>query len=254
MGPDAAPDPVRHPLLADVPHGFMTRLGGVSAGVVSGLQCGFGAGDDPAAVAANRRAAAGAVLPGAALLALHQTHSPDVIAVDTVWDDDHRPAGDALVSKRRGAVLGIVTADCAPVLFADREAGVIGAAHAGWRGAHGGVLDATAAAMERLGARRSQIAAAIGPTIAQASYEVDDAFRARFDPTDERHFISGREGHWQFDLPGYVAARLRQAGIDQIGDTALDTYADPERFYSFRRATHRGEPNYGRQLSLIALA
>lgn len=232
----------------------MTRLGGVSQGITGGLQCGFGAGDDPAAVAANRKEAVDCVSPGARLLALHQTHSADVVTVTDLWDDDHRPEGDGLVANRPDVVLGIVTADCAPVLFADREAGVIGAAHAGWRGAHGGVLDATVAAMERLGARRSQIAAAIGPTIAQASYEVDDAFRARFDPADERHFRSGPEGRWQFDLPGYVAARLRQAGIDQIGDAALDTYADPERFYSFRRATHRGEPNYGRQLSLIALA
>lgn len=232
----------------------MTRVGGVSTGAVSGLQCGFGAGDDPAAVAANRRAAADAVLPGAPLLALHQTHSSDVITVNDLWSDDHRPAGDALVCNRQGAVLGIVTADCAPVLFADRKAGVIGAAHAGWRGAHSGILEASVAAMEQLGAHRSNIVAVIGPTIAQASYEVDGGFRAQFTPADARHFRSGRTGRWQFDLPGYVAARLRQAGIGRIGDAALDTYADQDRFYSFRRATHRGEPNYGRQLSLIALA
>lgn len=232
----------------------MTRRGGVSLGVTGGLQCEFGAGDDPAAVAANRREAVDAVLPGAPLLALHQIHSADVVTVAELWDDDHRPVGDAVVTDRPGLVLGVVTADCAPVLFADREAGVIGAAHAGWRGAHGGVLENTVAVMEALGARRERIAAMIGPTIAQASYEVDDGFRAQFPEEAARFFAPGREGHWQFDLPAYVAARLTACGIGAVGDCALDTYADPERFYSFRRATHRGEPNYGRQLSLVGLA
>lgn len=252
--PERAPDPVRHPLLDGLPHGFMTRHGGVSSGQVGGLQCGFGAGDDLAAVAANRRAAVEAVLPGGHLLALHQTHSPDAVTSGPLWSDDSRPSGDALVTDQPGRVLGIVTADCAPVLFADREAGVIGAAHAGWRGAHGGVLEATIAAMAGLGARPERIAAVIGPTIAQASYEVDDGFRQQFGPDSARFFAAGAEGRWQFDLPGYIAARLHDAGIGQIGDCALDTYSNPDRFYSFRRATHRGEPNYGRQLSLIALA
>lgn len=252
--PEAGPEPVRHALLGDIAHGFMTRAGGVSSGVVGGLQCGFGAGDDPAAVAANRHAAANAILPGAPLLALHQTHSPDVVTVDALWDDGQRPTGDAVVANRPGLILGIVTADCAPVLFADRTAGVIGAAHAGWRGAHGGVLDNTVTAMEALGARRDRVVAVIGPTIAQASYEVDDGFRRQFDELGGRFFASGRAGHWQFDLPGYISARLKRSGVGQIGDVALDTYSDPARFYSFRRATHRGEPNYGRQLSLIALA
>lgn len=247
-------EPVRSTLLADVPHGFMTRAGGVSTGVTGGLQCGFGAGDDPAAVAANRREAVDAVLPGAPLLALHQVHSPDVVTVREAWDDDHRPTADAVVTDRRGVVLGVVTADCAPVLFADRNAGVVGAAHAGWRGAHGGVLENTVEAMEALGARRERIVAVIGPTIAQPSYEVDASFRAQFPAEAARFFAPGQPWRWQFDLPAYVAARMLACGVAQVDDCRLDTYADPDRFYSFRRATHRGEPNYGRQLSLIALA
>lgn len=250
----ALAEPVRSALLAGVPHGFMTRAGGVSTGVTGGLQCGFGAGDDPAAVAANRREAVDAVLPGAPLLALHQVHSPDVVTVGEPWDDDHRPTADAVVTARRGVVLGVVTADCAPVLFAEPEAGVIGAAHAGWRGAHGGVLENTVAAMEVLGARRARIVAAIGPTIAQVSYEVDAGFRAQFPDDAGRFFAPGQPGHWQFDLPAYVAARLEACGVARVDDCGLDTYADPEQFYSFRRATHRREPNYGRQLSLIGLA
>lgn len=245
---------VRSALLGDVPHGFTTRRGGVSQGVTGGLQCGFGAGDVPSAVAANRREAVDAVLPGAPLLALHQIHSADVVTVAELWDDDLRPTADALVTNRPGLVLGVVTADCAPVLFADREAGVIGAAHAGWRGAHGGVLENTLEAMEALGAHRERVVAAIGPTIARTSYEVDEGFRAQFPEDAGRFFSAGRGGHWQFDLPAYVAARLLACGIGAVDDCALDTYADPERFYSFRRATHRGEPNYGRQLSLIGLA
>jgi len=245
---------VRFKALAGVAHGFMTRRGGVSTGVTGGLQCGFGAGDDPAAVAANRREAVESVLPGAPLLALHQIHSADVVTVTELWDDDYRPTADALVTRQPGLVLGIVTADCAPVLFVDYENGVIGAAHAGWRGAHGGVLDNTLAAMEALGARRERTSAVIGPTIAQASYEVDDSFRQQFDQRDAAYFAPGRAGHWQFDLPGYIRARLHRAGTALIHDLALDTYSDPDRFYSFRRATHRGEPSYGRQLSLIGLA
>ena len=149
-------DPVRSALLAGVPHGFMTRAGGISTGVTGGLQCGFGAGDDPAAVAANRREAADEVLPGAPLLALHQVHSADVVTVGEPWSDDHRPTADAVVTGKRGVVLGVVTADCAPVLFADPEAGIVGAAHAGWRGAHGGVLENSVEAMEALGARRER--------------------------------------------------------------------------------------------------
>ena len=240
-------------MLAGVPHGFMTRRGGVSTGVAAGLQCGFGAGDDPASVRENRRLAAEAVLPGAALVGVHQVHSPDVAAVVDPWSDDDRPRADALATGRPGVLLAIVTADCAPVLLADRAAGVVGAAHAGWRGAHGGVIENTVDAMVALGAARERIAAAIGPCIAQPSYEVDDGFRARFGDGDARFFAPGPPGHWQFDLPGYVALRLRSAGVETVEALGCDTYADPERFYSYRRATHRGEANYGRLISLVAL-
>jgi len=239
-----------------VPHGFLGRRGGVSTGVVAGLNCGLGADDDPAAVAGNRARAVAAVRPGATLVTPYQTHSADVVTVTTPWRDDARPEGDALVTDRPGLLLGIVTADCAPVLLADATAGVVGAAHAGWKGALAGITDATLAAMEALSADRTRIAAAIGPCIARASYEVDDAFRDRFaaaDPANERFFADARPGHHHFDLEAYVAHRLAAAGVTRVAALGLDTYPDPERFYSFRRATHRGEPSYGRQLSLIGL-
>lgn len=240
--------------LEGVPHGFMTRRGGVSGGAVAGLQCGFGADDDPAAVRRNRQLAAEAVLPGARLVGLHQVHSSDVVVVDDPWPEEERPRADALVTGRPGLLLGIVTADCAPVLLADRAAGVVGAAHAGWRGAQAGVLENTVEAMVALGADRSAIAAAIGPCIMQQSYEVDDGFRARFGSRESRFFVPGRPGHWQFDLPAYAAMRLRSAGVERVEALCRDTYAEPELFYSFRRATHRGEPNYGRLISLVGLS
>ncbi len=248
---------IRSPLLPGIPHGFLGRRGGASTGVAAGLNVGLGAGDDPAAVAENRARAVAAVLPGGRLATVYQVHSADCVTVREPWADDGRPHADALVTDRPGVVLGIVTADCAPVLLADREAGVIGAAHAGWKGALGGVTDAALAAMEALGARREAIAAVIGPCIAQANYEVDDAFAERFfaeGAANARFFASGRAGHVQFDLAGYVAARLSAAGCGAVGALALDTYADPSRFFSYRRATHRGEASYGRQFSLIALA
>ena len=244
---------IRAPALAGIPHGFLDRRGGISTGVIAGLNVGFGADDDPVAVAENRRRAGAAILPGAPLVAVHQIHSADCVTVEEPWDDAHRPTADALVTKRPGTVLGIVTADCAPVLYADVEAGVIGAAHAGWRGAHGGVIEATVAAMEALGAERGRIAAAIGPAIAQASYEVGEDFRVGFTQADDRFFAAGRPGHFQFDLEGYVAARLVGAGVGRVEPLSLDTYSDPARFYSYRRSTHLGEPNYGRQFSLIGL-
>ncbi|WP_240504612.1 peptidoglycan editing factor PgeF [Tsuneonella mangrovi] len=231
----------------------MTRRGGVSTGVIAGLNCGFGADDDPAALAENRRRAANAVLPGATLVGLHQVHSAEVVTLDNSWGDDSRPHADGFVTRRHGVLLSILTADCAPVLFADMTAGVIGAAHAGWRGAHSGVLEATVEAMEALGADRGRIAAAIGPCIAQPSYEVDEGFRAQFAEGDERFFAPARAGHWQFDLPGYALARLEACGVGRAMWLGLDTYADADAFYSFRRSTHRGEPDYGRQLSLIGL-
>lgn len=245
---------IRADALAGVPHGFLGRGGGVSSGVVAGLNVGLGSGDADAAVVENRRRAAEAVLPGAALVGVYQVHSPDCVTVTAPWSDAERPRADALVTDRPGLLLGIVTADCAPVLLADRAAGVVGAAHAGWKGAIGGVTDQTVAAMVALGARPDRIAAAIGPCIAQASYEVDEAFRARFladDAASARFFAAGKPGRWQFDLEGYVAARLGAAGVARVERLGLDTYADAGRFYSFRRATHRGEPAYGRQMALI---
>lgn len=242
--------------LAGVPHGFLGRRGGVSTGVVAGLNVGLGAGDEDGAVQANRRLAVDAVLPGARLATVYQVHSPDCVVTREAWPDTERPHADALVTDRPGLLLGIVTADCAPVLLADVEAGVVGAAHAGWKGAVGGVTDAAIAAMEGLGAQRSRISAAVGPCIAQPSYEVDAGFRDRFlaeGPELAGFFSSGRLGHYQFDLAGYVARRLQTAGIARVERLGLDTYPDPDRFYSFRRATHHGEASYGRQISLIGL-
>ncbi|MFM5955301.1 MAG: peptidoglycan editing factor PgeF [Novosphingobium sp.] len=242
--------------LAGLPHGFLGRRGGVSVGAVAGLNFGLGSGDADSAVAENRARAAAAVLPGARLVSVYQVHSADCVTVEEPWSDAERPRADALVTNRPGLLLGVVTADCAPVLLADRQAGVIGAAHAGWKGAVGGVTDSTIAAMERLGARRESIAAAVGPCIAQASYEVDSGFRDRFaaeQADNARFFAAGKPGHWQFDLEGYVAHRLETAGIGAVERLGRDTYADPDHFYSFRRATHQGEPDYGRQFSLIGL-
>ncbi|CAN5344728.1 peptidoglycan editing factor PgeF [soil metagenome] len=249
---------IQTPVLSDTHHGFLGRKGGISTGIVSGLNVGLGSNDDPEAVVENRRRATDAVAPGALLTTVYQTHSADAVIVTAPFADDARPHADALVTDRPGLVLGIVTADCAPILLADVEAGVVGAAHAGWKGALGGVTDATIAAMETLGARRERIAAAIGPCIARASYEVDDAFRLRFadaDPATERFFADGRRaGYFQFDLEAYVAHRLAAAGVKRIAALGLDSYALPESYFSFRRATHAGEPDYGRQFSLIALA
>jgi hypothetical protein len=217
---------------------------------------GLGSGDDPAAIAENRRRALAAVAPGAQLVTVFQVHSPEVVVATAAWPDEARPKADALVTDRPGLALGILTADCAPVLFADTEAGVIGAAHAGWKGAIAGVTDATVATMEGLGARRERIIAVVGPCIGQASYEVDDGFRARFvaaSPDNERLFVTGRPGHAQFDLPGYVADRLTGFGVGQVEVLALNTLELADQFYSFRRATLAGEPDYGRQISLIAL-
>ena len=242
----------RSPVLEGVAHGFFGSAGGSH-------QFGFGGPGEAQAVATLRAGAAEELVAGAKVVSPHQVHSPDVITVDEVWEDvpEGRPVADAVVTAKRSLALSIVTADCAPVLFADQEAGVIGAAHAGWRGAHGGVLENTIAAMEALGADRSRIAAAIGPTIAQASYEVDAPFRAHFTPEDEAHFAptKPREGtpRWLFDLPGYIATRLEGAGLTQIHDLCRDTFPHAERYHSYRRASSGGEPNYGRQIAMIAL-
>jgi YfiH family protein len=246
---------IRSALLEGVAHGFLGRRGGVSTGVCAGLNVGAGSGDDPGAIEENRRRAVEAVMPGARLVTVYQVHSASCVVADG-WDAADRPKADAIVTDRPGLLLGVLTADCAPVLLADAEAGMVGAAHAGWKGALAGVTDAVIEAMERLGARRERIAAAIGPCIARASYEVDDAFLRRFEDADrenERFFTAGRPGHHRFDLEAYVAHRLAAAGVARVDALGLDTYADESRFYSFRRATHRGEPDYGRQISLIGV-
>lgn len=246
-------DIIRSASLAGFPHGFLGRAGGVSEGAVAGLQMGQGAGDDPERVRENRHRAVAAMLPNGTLVMPYQVHSPDAVVASGPWTDEDRPHADAVVTSQPGLLLGVVTADCAPILLADAGAGVVAAAHAGWRGAQGGVIESTVAAMESLGADRSRIAAAIGPCIAQASYEVDAPFRSHFTEADEGHFKAGRQGHWQFDLEAYVCAQLRASGIRRIDPLGLDTYALEERFFSFRRATHRGEVSYGRQASLIAV-
>jgi hypothetical protein len=244
--------------LGAVRHGFFTRLGGVSTGAFASLNCSLSGKDDADAVAENRSRAARALgVAPAALVGLFQVHSADVAMLDEPWGSAARPKADAVVTRRRGLALGIVTADCAPVLFADAGAGVIGAAHAGWRGAFAGILEATVAAMERLGANRARIAAVVGPCIRQASYEVDDAFRARFlaaDAANARFFAPGaRPGHVQFDLAAYCEAALAAAGIARRSVVAADTLAEPGRFFSYRRATLAGEGPIGHQLSAIVL-
>jgi YfiH family protein len=246
----------RATVLAGLPHGFLGRRGGVSTGDLAGLNVGYGSKDDKDAIGENRERAIAAVQPGADLVTVHQIHSPRVVIAERAWPIDARPNADAMVSVTPGLLLGILTADCAPILLADAEAGVIGAAHAGWRGAFAGVAEATVEAMEKLGAKRRRIVAAIGPCIAQGSYEVDAGFRANFigeDAANDRFFTLGPSGKPHFDLEAYVARRLADCGVGQVEALHLDTYADPDRFYSYRRATHRGEADYGRQASLIAL-
>ena len=249
-------DVIRAGALDGVAHAFLGRRGGVSEGVCAGLNVGWGSGDDREAIAENRRRAIAAVAPGARLVTVHQVHSGEALYAAEPWPDAGRPHADAMVTDRPGLALGILTADCAPVLLADREAGVIGAAHAGWKGAFAGIVEASVAAMERLGAERARIAAAVGPCIARRSYEVDEAFRRRFleaDPANERFFAAGRLGHHGFDLEGLVLSRLADAGVERVEALGQDTYSQPDIFYSYRRSTHRGEPSYGRHIALIAL-
>lgn len=245
--------PVRSHVLGDISHGFLTREGGVSTGEVAGLQFGMGAGDDPVSVEENRRLGVEAILPGAALAMPYQIHSPDAVIVDRAVEGEGRPRADALVTSTPGLLVGVVTADCAPVLLADVEAGVVAAAHAGWRGAVSGVTDSTIAKMEQLGARVERIVAAIGPAIAQASYEVGPEMREAFRPEDDAFFSHGKGDRLHFDLEGYVASRLHAAGVGRVEAMGLDTYSDEARFYSFRRSTHRGKADYGRQAALIGL-
>ena len=245
--------------LTQVRHAFFTRDGGVSDGVYASLNGGVGSNDAPEKVAENRARMAEAlgVAPGR-LLTPYQIHSADVAVADQPWTHEARPRADAVVTRTPGLAIGVSTADCGPLLFADNEAGVSGAAHAGWRGSFTGVIEATIAAMEKLGADRSRIAAALGPTISQPNYEVGPEFVERFlaaDVDNARFFTaSERAGHAMFDLNGYIADRAQRAGIVNFADLGLCTYADPDRFYSYRRTTLRGEPDYGRHINAIALA
>lgn len=239
-------------------HAFFTREGGVSEGVYASLNGGLGSGDAPEAVAENRAGMCAQLgLPAGRLVSLYQVHSTQVVVVEAPCAPADRPRADAMVSRVPGLALGIATADCGPILFADPVNGVIGAAHAGWKGALAGVVAATVAAMEGLGADRAAIVAVLGPTIAQASYEVGPDFLARFRaeaPEADRFLAEGaRPGHAQFDLPAFILAQVRAAGIAEATALGLCTYADPGRFYSYRRATHRGETDYGRLISAIAL-
>jgi len=245
---------VRACRLVSVPHGFLGRRGGISTGDLAGLNVGYGSKDDREAIDENRRRAVDALLPEAELVTVHQVHSAEVVYAEAPWPHDQRPHADAMVTDQPDLLLAILTADCAPVLFADAEAGIVGAAHAGWRGALAGVTDSTIAAMEHLGARIDRLVAAVGPCIGQPSYEVDDAFRERFlteDPRNDRFFSDEAKPH--FDLTGYVVHRLLAAGVTEVEALRLDTYADPDRFYSYRRSTHLGQADYGRQLSAIAV-
>jgi polyphenol oxidase len=244
--------------LTGIRHAFFTRGGGVSPGIYASLNAGVGSNDDPDNVAANRaRMAASLGVAPAEFLTCYQIHSPDVVVADAPWSAQERPRADAIVTGRPGLAIGVSTADCGPVLFADPQARIVGAAHAGWRGALAGVTAATIAAMERLGAARERIVAAIGPMIRQPNYEVGPDLMDRFiatDPANRRFFVaSARDGHFMFDLAGYVAARLAAAGVGAIEDLGACTYADPAQFYSYRRMTHRGEADYGRHINAIVL-
>jgi purine-nucleoside/S-methyl-5'-thioadenosine phosphorylase / adenosine deaminase len=248
------------PLLSAIPglrHAFFTRDGGVSDGIYAGLNAGIGSQDDPANVAENRRRMAEQMgVAPARFLTLYQTHSPEAVVATGPWQGTSRPRGDAIVTRTAGLAIGVTAADCGPILLVDPTARVIGAAHAGWKGALTGILESTIAAMEKLGAERSGTVAAIGPLIRQHSYEVGDEFVERFiaaDAENTLYFVpSAREGHAMFDLAGFIRMRLEDAGVLMIDDVGVDTYSDP-RFYSYRRSVHRNEPDYGRHVHAIVL-
>ena len=246
-------DVITDDTLDGVQHGFFTRRGGASSGVFAGLNCGFGSSDQHDVVSINRNRVAAAMGNGH-LCGVHQHHSADVVIVDTPSDD--KPKADALVTKTPGLILSILTADCQPVLFADKTAGVIGAAHAGWKGAMDGVLENTVAAMEGLGAKRDQITAVIGPSISQRAYEVGPEFLERFldhDPDNARFFAQGVGDKYQFDLPAFGLNALRAAGVNQASWTRHCTYSDPGRFFSYRRSVHDKHADYGRLIAAIQL-
>ena len=243
----------------DIRHAFFTRQGGVSTGLFASLNCGFGSGDDLDKVARNRALAAAQLdlLPDR-LVSCHQVHGADIVTVERPWPREDNPRADGMVTNVPGIALGILAADCAPVLFADPEAGVVGAAHGGWRGALAGVMEATVTAMTRLGAVAGRIRAGIGPCIGQASYEVGPEFERAFaeaDPDSPTFFVpAARQGHFFFDLPGYIAHHLARLGLAAVQESGHDTAADEDLFFSYRRACRRGEKDYGRGLAAIALA
>jgi polyphenol oxidase len=248
------------PLLSAIPglrHAFFTRDGGVSDGIYGGLNGGLGSRDDPANVHENRRRMAEliGVLP-AQFLSVHQIHSPDAVVATGPWQGPTRPKADAIVTRTEGLAIGITAADCGPILLVDPNARVIGAAHAGWKGALTGILESTIEAMEKLGAERNSMVAAIGPLIRQPSYEVGGEFVERFIESDADNAMfflpAAREEHAMFDLAGFIRMRLENAGVLMIDDLGVDTYSD-ERFYSYRRSVHRQEPDYGRHVHAIIL-
>ncbi len=241
-----------------ISHGFFTRGGGHSTGIFASLNCGFGSGDDPDLVRMNRETVTRALkIEADQLVTAHQVHSAEALNVTAAWPIDQRPKVDGLVTTQRGLALGALTADCGPVLFADHKSGVIGACHAGWKGALNGVTDATIIEMEKQGAARANVIAVLGPMISQASYEVGPEFPKPFLDQSAAHvrfFVpSTKQGHFMFDLPAYLVARLKGFGVGAVHDLALCTYSDEARFYSYRRATHRGEQEYGGLISAIAL-
>ena len=248
------------PLLSSIPglrHAFFTRHGGVSGGVYESLNGGVGSDDDPANVAENRRRMAEQMgVTPSHFLGVWQIHSPDAVVASGPWESAARPRADALVTRTEGLAIGVTAADCGPILFVDPNARVVGAAHAGWKGALSGILESTVEAMEKLGAERSGIVAAIGPLIRQHSYEVGGEFIERFVEADAENALfflpSAREGHAMFDLAGFIRMRLENNGVLMIDDIGIDTYSD-DRFYSYRRSVHRKEPDYGRHVHAIAL-
>lgn len=244
---------------AGIRHGFGTREGGVSKGIYASLNCGVGSKDSPEDVAENRaRLATSIGAEPSRLITPYQVHSPDAIIAEAPWLKADAPKADAIVTRTPGLAIAVSTADCVPVLFADSHAGVVGAAHAGWRGALGGVLESTIDAMENIGAARHRITASIGPAISQAAYEVGPEFEETFleaDPANAGFFArESQDSRPHFDLTGYVAARLIHAGAGDVGNLNLCTYADTERFFSYRRTCHKSEPDYGRQISAIVIS
>jgi hypothetical protein len=245
--------------LGHVKHGFFTRDGGYSEGLYASLNCGLGSGDDRETVIRNRARVTDTLgIEADRLVTLYQYHSPDVIVVTEPWKGDDRPKADAMVTAEPGILLGVLTADCGPILFADRKAGVVGAAHAGWKGALTGITDQTVLAMERLGAHRYDMVAVIGPTISQGNYEVGPEFVETFvkNHPENRHWFkpAGRQSYSMFDLPGYISNRLEAFGVGQVSDLAVCTYPQDNQLFSYRRTTHARQPDYGRQISAIMLA